>query len=128
MNYLDLIFQIWQELYDKSKDTKTTIEKFFDNDYSQCINGVYMNLSEYFFHVEEQKKNIQSMSFKLQKSMIQANELFLIYTAEGKTLQNLDIDAEIISYLNFKDNKIFQINGQVRLLKGNPADMDMDAD
>ena len=37
----------------------------------------------------------------------------------------LQIVAEVMSYFEFKDQKIFKIHGQVHLLKGNPYDVDM---
>ncbi len=125
MNYLESIFQIWGALYDQNKDTKSTIEKFFHVDYTQCINGITMDRTEYIEHVIEQKKNIESMEFSKQTHIGQGSELFLIYDAKGKSIEGNDVEAEVIAYFKFKENKIFRIHGQVHLLKGSPSDVDM---
>ena len=125
MNLLDYTFQIWDRLYDKSQDTRLVIENYFHYDYTQCINGVVMNRSEYIDHVEEQKKNIKSIVFKCKKFLLQHNELFMIYNAKGKNNEGCDVEAEIIAHFEFKDNKVFRIHGQVQLLKGNLSDVDM---
>lgn len=125
MNHLEYIFQIWDNLYDKDQNTKSVIEKFFHNDYTQCINGIVMNRSEYIDHVIEQKKNIKSMEFKCKNYLSQSNELFIIYNAKGKNIQDNAIEAEVISYFEFKDTKVLKIHGQVHLLTGNPSDVDM---
>jgi hypothetical protein len=125
VNYLETIFQIWSELYDKNKDTKSTIEKFFHDDYTQCINGVTMDRTEYIEHVIEQKKNIEAMKFSKHTHIGQGDELFIIYDAKGKNIEGNDVEAEIISYFKFKENKVFRIHGQVHLLKGSSSDVDM---
>ncbi len=124
-NHLEHIFQIWNMLYDKNQNTKSVIEKFFHDDYTQCINRVIMNRNEYINHVAEQKKNIESMEFKYINYLAQSDEIFIIYSAKGKNIQGNDIEVEVISYFEFKDNKVLKIHGQVHLSKGNPSDVDM---
>lgn len=126
MNHLEYIFQIWDRLYDKDQDTKSIIELFFHDDYTQCINGTVMKRKEYIDHVIEQKKNIKSMEFKHKNYILQADELFIIYNAKGKNTLNEDLEAEIIAYFQFKDAKVLKIHGQVHVLKGKPSDVDMD--
>ncbi len=125
MNYLENIFQIWDLLYDKNKDPKAVIEEFFHKEYNQSINGVVLNRGEYINHVIEQRKTIESMGFKLKNHMLQDDNLFIIYNAIGKSIEGNDIEAEIISYFEFKDEKLFRIHGQVHLIKGNSSDVDM---
>jgi hypothetical protein len=128
MNYLELIFHIWNILYDKNKDVKAVIEEFFHEDYNQCINGLILNRAEYIDHVIKQRKNIESIEFKRKKHLLQSNELFVIYDAKGKNIEGDDIEAEIISYFELKDKKLFRIHGQVHLSKGDASDVDMNAD
>jgi len=125
MNYFEHVLNIWDALYDKSQNTKDAIEKYFHDDYTQCINGVVMNRLEYIDHVSEQKKHIESMKFECQKYLAQSDQIFMLYNAKGRNTQGEDIEAEVISYFEFKDKKIVQIHGQVRLIKGIPSDVDM---
>ena len=125
MNNLERVFHIWSILYDENKDVKTVIEELFHEDYKQCINGAVLNRDEYIDHVIEQRKNIESIEFKHKKHLVQSDELFVIYDAKGKNIEGNDIEAEIISYFEFKDKKLFRIHGQVHLSKGNASDVDM---
>jgi len=128
MNNLERIFHIWSILYDKNNDVKTVIEESFHEDYNQCINGIILNRGEYIDHVIEQRKNIESIEFKHKKYLLQSNELFVIYDAKGKNTEGDDIEAEIISYFEFKDKKVFRIHGQVHLSKGSTSDVDMNVE
>lgn len=125
MNNLEQIFHIWQVLYAKDQDPKLVIEEFFHEDYTQSISGVILNRVEYIRHVIEQRKNIQTMEFECKIHMSQNDKLFILYDAKGTNTQGDEIIAEVISYFEFKDQKVFKIHGQVHLLKGNPSDVDM---
>jgi hypothetical protein len=125
MNNLEQIFHIWKVLYAKDQDPKSVIEEFFHENYTQSINGIILNRSEYIDHVIEQRKNIQTMEFECKIHMSQNDKLFILYDAKGTNTQGDEIIAEIISYFEFKDKKVFKIHGQVHLLKGNPSDVDM---
>ena len=125
MSNLEQIFHIWKVLYDKNQDPKLIIENFFHEDYTQSINSIILNRSEYINHVIEQRKNIQQMAFEYKIHMDQKDKLFILYNAQGENIQGDEIVAEVISYFEFKDQKVFKIHGQVHLLKGNPSDVDM---
>jgi hypothetical protein len=125
MSNLEQIFHICKVLYAKGQDPKSVIEDFFHEDYTQVINGIILNRSEYITHVIEQRKNIQQMDFECKIHMNQKDKLFILYNAQGKNIQGDEIEAEVISYFEFKDQKVFKIHGQVHLLKGNPSDVDM---
>ncbi len=125
MSYLEKIFHIWDILYDKNQDPKVAIEEFFHKDYNQTINGLSLNRAEYINHIIEQRKTIESMEFKLKNHMLQDDKLFIIYNARGKNIEGNDIEAEIIAYFEFKNEKLFKIHGQVHLIKGNSSDIDM---
>ena len=112
-------------MYAKDQDPKLVIEEFFHEDYTQVINGVILNRVEYIRHVIEQRNNIQTMEFECKIHMSQNDKLFILYDAKGTNTQGDEIIAEVISYFEFKDQKIFKIHGQVHLLKGNPSDVDM---
>lgn len=53
------------------------------------------------------------------------NELFTLYYAYGKNTNNQPIEAEVIGYFLFENEQILRIHGQVRLIKGDAADVDM---
>ena len=125
MNNIEQIFHIWNDLYDKNLDPRVVIEKFFHEEYSQNINGVILNRSQYIDHVIEQHKTIESIVFKNKNHLEKSDKLFIIYDAKGKSIEGNDIEAEIISYFEFKDKKVFRIHGHVHLSKGNPSDADM---
>lgn len=126
MNYLEHIFQMWHALYDKNQGTEAIIKKFFHPDYSQCINGVFMNRHQYIEHVEAQKRNMDVPEFVYKNYLVQADELFLIYDVKSKNIYGEAIEAEVIAYFKFKDNKVLKIHGQVHLLKGDATDVDME--
>ena len=125
MNNLEQVFYIWKVLYAKDQDPKLVIEEFFHENYTQSINGIILNRSEYINHVIEQRNNIQTMDFECKIHMSQHDKLFILYDAKGINTQGDKIIAEVISYFEFKDEKIFAVHGQVHVLKGNPSDFDM---
>jgi hypothetical protein len=125
MNNLEQIFHIWKVLYAKDQNPKLVIEEFFHEDYTQSINGVVLSRAEYITHVIDQRKNTQTMEFECKIHMSQNDKLFILYDARGSNIQGDEITAEVISYFEFKDQKVFKIHGQVHLLKGNPSDVDM---
>jgi len=88
------------------------IEEFFHEDYTKSINGVILNRIEYINHVIEQRKNIQIIEFECKIHMSQNDKLFIVYNAKGGD----QIIAEVISYFEFKEQKVFKIHGQVHLL------------
>lgn len=53
------------------------------------------------------------------------NELFAIYNPKGRNMSILPLEAEVIAYFHFESQQIFRIHGQVRLIKGDLADVDM---
>lgn len=50
---------------------------------------------------------------------------FAIYYPRGRNINNLPLEAEVIAYFRFENQQIFRIHGQVRLIKGDLADVDM---
>ena len=54
------------------------------------------------------------------------NKLFALYFPKGKNKEQSPIEAEVIAYFEFKDKQIYRIHGQVRLIKGDLADVDME--
>ncbi|MCC2644725.1 MAG: hypothetical protein K0R94_503 [Burkholderiales bacterium] len=56
------------------------------------------------------------------------NELFALYYPKGKNKDNQPVEAEVIVYISFENQQIFRINGMVRLIKGDLADVDMKND
>ena len=127
MNKLDFIFDVWGELYNPNNDAQSVIERFFHEDYTQCINGVNMDRLQYINHAAEQKKNLEEMEFFCKDSLVQGNKLFVIYDVKGKSINDDDpVEAEVIASYEFKDDKILNIHGQVHLSQGKSADVDMD--
>jgi len=125
MNYTNLLKSIWNAVYNPEQDTHNTILKFFHPDYEQCINGVIMKLPEYIAHVIEQKKKMTIDSINYQHILEKGNELFAIYYPHGKNADGSPIKAEVIAYFSFYDQQIIRIHGQVRLIQGDLADVDM---
>lgn len=70
MIYTGLIKNAWDYLYDPQKDVIETVNKFFHQDYEQCINGIIIH------HVIEQKKNMTIESIDYKHIMEKGNELF----------------------------------------------------
>jgi len=125
MMYTELLKNAWNSLYDPQIEVAQAIEQFFHPDYEQCINGVCINRDEYIHHVLEQKKNMTIDTIDYKHILEKGNELFAIYYPRGKNANNLPIEAEVIAYFRFENQKIFRIHGSVRLIKGDLADVDM---
>jgi hypothetical protein len=125
MNYTELLKNTWTSLYDTQTNVIDTIDKFFHKDYEQCINGVNMNRTEYIHHAIEQKKNMMIGTIDYKQILEKENELFAIYYPKGKNINNLPLEAEVIAYFRFENQKIFRIHGLVRLIKGDLSDVDM---
>jgi hypothetical protein len=125
MTYTDLLKNIWQSVYDPQADTAEIIKQYFHPEYKQCINGVNLKRDEYIKHVIAQKKNIIITSVDYRHALEKGNELFTLYYAKGQNITNQPIDVEVITYFLFEKQQILKIHGQVRLIQGNIADIDM---
>lgn len=123
--YAELVKQVWENVYNPKINSTETIERFFHPDYEQCINGVKMNRSQYIVHVNEQRKNMVIDGIDYMHTLEKDNELFTIYYGRGQSKNGQPIEAEVIAYFQFKDQQIIKIHGQVRLIKGEQADVDM---
>ncbi len=127
MNYIDRLKNIWSVIYDPKKDVAAVIEEFFHPDYEQSINGVIMSRSEYINHVIAQKKNMVIEHIEYKHHLENGDELFAIYCVKGRDSEGSDIEAEVISYFKFQNKQILKIHGQVRLIKGEYSDVDMES-
>lgn len=125
MNNIELLKDIWTSLYDPATNVYDIVEKFFHQDYEQCISGVFMDRAQYIQHVIEQKENMTIDSIDYKNIIEKGNELFALYYPKGRNKNNLPIEAEVIAYFCFSKHQILGIHGQVRLIKGNYADVDM---
>jgi len=125
MNYTNLMKTIWTALYDSQTSVPEIVEKYFHPEYEQCINGVRMNRQEYIHHVQEQKKNMTVTAMDYKHVLENGNELFALYYPRGKNKDLLPVEAEVLAYFQFEDQQILRIHGQVRLLQGAQADVDM---
>ncbi len=126
MSYTTLLKNVWDAIYAPETDEKEIVEKYFHPNYEQCINGIKMNRTEYIQHVIEQKQNMQVNNIEYKHIIEKDCEVFALYYPKGKNNDNQSIQAEVIAYFSFKDQQILRIHGQVRLLEGNLADVDME--
>jgi hypothetical protein len=125
MNNIELLKNIWTSLYDPKTNASEIIEQFFHLDYEQCINGVIMDRTQYIQHVIEQKENMTIDCIDYKHVIEKDNALFALYYPKGKNKNYLPIEAEVIAYFCFSKQQILRIHGQVRLIKGDYADVDM---
>lgn len=127
MPYSDLLKNIWNFIYDPETDLIEKIEQFFHKDYAQCINGVRMNRAEYTQHVLAQRQTMTIDTIDYKHILEKGNELFAIYYPIGKNKGGLALEAEVIAYFHFENQQLYRIHGQVRLLKGDLTDVDMES-
>lgn len=125
MAYIDLLKCIWSSIYDPNTKVEEIVEQYFHPDYEQCINGEVMDRPNYIKHVLEQKKAMRIDSIDYQHFLEQGNELFALYYPRGKNIKNAPVEAEVIAYFRFENQKIVRIHGQVRLIQGDLSDVDM---
>jgi hypothetical protein len=125
MIYTTQIKNIWHTLYDPQTEVTEVVERFFHQNYQQCINGVNMNRTEYIEHVRKQKKNMTINVVDYKHVLEKDNELFAIYCPKGKNIHNAPIEAEVIAYFLFENQQILRIHSMVRLITGDLADVDM---
>ena len=122
---IDRLKNIWAEVYRSERDTAEVIEEFFHPDCKQCINGAIAYRPEYVNHVMAQKQNMVVEHIEYTHYIEKGDELFAIYYPKGKNTKGLDIEAEVIGYFKFQGKQILNIQGQVRLIKGEYTDVDM---
>lgn len=125
MSNIILLKKIWEEVYNPTQDPALTIEKYFHPNFEQCINGVIMNRSQYIEHVNAQKLNFVLDSIDYKENLEKANELFSSYYIKGRNIKHHPIEANVIVYVRFEDQKILRIHGLVVLTKGDETDVDM---
>lgn len=116
---------MWADFYDPKNELVSVVDKYLHPAYEQCINGLTLSRLEYIDHIIAQKKNIIIQDIDYLHYLEKEDEVFVIYCAKGKNLANSDIEAEVISYYLFQDEKLIKIHGQVRLVKGSASDVDM---
>lgn len=125
MSLIDQLKRVWDDVYDLNKDVVEVIETHFHPDYKQCINGVVMNRDEYIDHVISQKENMIVDKIEYLQAVENGDKLFALYMPKGKKRDGAPIEAEVVSYFRFLNEKILEVHGQVRLLSGKPVDVDM---
>jgi hypothetical protein len=125
MTNIDLLKNIAISIYDPQLDVVETIEKLYHPNYEQCINGIYMNRTEYIQHVIAQRQNMTIDRLDYQHFLEKEDELFALYYVKGKNLKSQPIEAEVIAYFLFESQQVLRIHGQVRLIKGDLSDADM---
>lgn len=73
------------------------------------------------------QKKIMIVEHIAYRHCVQKGEkLFALYYPKARSLDGSDIEAEVICYFQFQDNQIFKAYGQVRLIKGEFSDVDME--
>jgi len=125
MSLIDRLKRVWDAVYDPNRDVIEVIEIYFHPDYKQCINGVVMHRDEYIDHVIAQKENMTVEKIDYLQAIEHGDRLFALYMPKGKKRDGTPIEAEVVSYFRFLNDKIVEVHGQVRLLTGNPVDVDM---
>lgn len=125
MAYIDLLKNILDVIYDPKVDITEITDQFFHKDYEQCINGIHLNRAEYIQHLLAQRQSMTIDIVDYQHVLEKGNELFAIYNPIGRNISNLPLEAEVCAYFRFESQQISRIHGQVRLIKGDLADVDM---
>ncbi len=125
MTNINLLKNFADSIYNPQLDAAEIIEKLFHPNYEQCINGVYLNRAEYIQHVIAQRQNMTVDRIDYQHFLEKGNELFALYYIKAKNLKNQPIEAEVIAYFCFESQQVLRIHGQVRLIQGDLADVDM---
>ena len=125
MDKTQMIKKMWEAVYDPKQDVKTVIEAYFHPDYVQCINGVILTRPQYIDHVIAQKENMSVTHMTYVHIMEKGDEVFALYQPFALAHDGSQIEAEVISHFLFKDHQIFKIHGQVRLITGDYAHVDM---
>ncbi len=125
MQNIERLRKIWEDIYDPQQDVVSVVENHFHPKYEQFINSIRMLRPEYIDHVIAQKKSMVINKIDYRHHVENGEELFAIYYPKGKNLRGHEVEAEVISYFLFKEGKIIKTVGQVRLIKGCLADVDM---
>lgn len=125
MSNIALLKKIWGAVYDPAQEVSTVITHYFHPNYTQCINGVEMNIDEYISHVIEQKQNINITEIDYKEVVESGKDVFALYYPRGTNTEGLSVEAEVIAYFQFEEHKLKRIHGQVRLIEGCLSDVDM---
>ena len=125
MSYTDLLKAIWDAVYDLDKDFDGVYAQYFHDEYSQCINGIELNRDEYQDHALVQRQLMQVHAIDYKHIVEQGNALFALYYPKGVNIDGQPLNAEVIVYCQFEDQQLLRIHGQVRLIDGDAADVDM---
>ena len=125
MEYKRLLQDIWQKVYDNNLDTAPTIKQFFHPSFKQCINGEESDLDDFIKHVIAQKIQMIDIHMDYKYLVEEGESVAACYYPIGKNTKGKPIKAEVIAYVEFKNQQIRLIHGQVRYIKGSLADADM---
>ena len=128
MEKTQIIKKMWEAVYDPNQDTKAVIEAYFHPDYTQCINGLTLTRPDYIDHVIAQKENMSVTHIAYLHALEKDDELFALYKPFALAHDGSHIEAEVISHFLFKGDQVFRIHGQVRLITGDYAHVDMEGE
>lgn len=123
--YSEVLKEFWNAVYDKSKSIDDVFERYIHEQYSQCINGVFMQRDDYIKHILQQRELMSIDKIEYAHILEKDKEVFALYYPEGTNRLNMPIKAEVIAYFRFRNEKLFKTHGQVQLLEGNLSDVDM---
>jgi hypothetical protein len=123
--YFKKLKEIWEQVYNPETNINDVIEKYFHPEYKQCINDETLDREQYLSHVEEQRKGMNITSIDYKTFLEKEDKLFAIYYPKGVDTNNQAIEAEVIAYFHFKNQKIIYTHGQVRFISGNAESADM---
>lgn len=121
MSHFELLDRALLDVYADSSDTVFEISRYFHQEFSQTMNGKGSNFIEFQEHVLMQKKAMHSVRFEFKKVIEEKDFLACHYHPIAVGLNGQPIEAQVHAFFEFKDKKIFRIDGQVRFLKGEPS-------
>lgn len=125
MKKIDIIKKMWADIYAPNNSVVDVAKQYLHPDYTQTINGSTLYRDSYLEHVISQKKTMTVEHIEYKHSLEDNDSVFSIYYPSGNSKTGVPIKAEVFCHFTFKDNLVINAHGQVRIIEGNPSDVDM---
>ncbi|MEH6307265.1 nuclear transport factor 2 family protein [Olivibacter sp. CPCC 100613] len=123
--YKTTIKSMFKEIFENTAFNEAAIQKYFDQEYIQEVDGKKLNYAQFCKHVSLQKETIRTLSFDFQTIITEGNILFSNHVVCGTTKDGRSGKFRVIAEFHFKDQKIIYCNELTHMISGDEKDRDL---
>lgn len=123
--YKTIIKSVFKEIFENTFFNEAVIQKYFDPEYIQEVDGKKLDYTQFCKHVRLQKETISTMSIDFQTLVAEGNVLFSNHVVSGITKDGRSGKFRVIAEFHFKNQKIIYCNELTHMISGDEKDRDL---